>query len=134
MVHRNFHAGRAVKLDELVLQQIVENLLSNVEKYASQGGWVKITTSCVDDLLTVTVADNGPGIPINMREQVFEPFFRMDNSLEAAAGTGIGLANVRTLAKLHGGNCQIIDSECGSVFKAQIKVLEIENSSQDHIS
>lgn len=129
-VHRDFYANRPVKLDEIVLEQIVDNLLSNVDKYAGQGAWVKVTTACAGDTLKITVADKGPGIPANMQERVFEPFFRMDDSLEAAAGTGIGLANVRTLAKLHGGDCQIIDSERGSVFEVRIKVTEVENSSQ----
>ena len=114
-------APAEVMVDADALTQILENLLSNVEKYAAAGGVVVIATRQEGDRTLLTVADRGPGIPREARERVFEPFERLgDQVTEAAQGTGIGLAIVRELARLHGGDVVVRDTEVGAIFEVTL--------------
>jgi signal transduction histidine kinase len=114
-------ASLPMHLDSDVLAQILENLLSNVEKYASQGGYVCVTTDLKDEVLSIDVADRGPGVKPEQREAIFRPFVRISSDISHAAGTGIGLTIARELARLHGGDLQLIDSTVGCHFRATLK-------------
>ncbi len=121
-------APRRVLLDEDVLRQIINNLLTNVEKYAP-GGRLTIRTSQAENRTRITVADSGPGVPASCKERVFEPFFRLGSAVsEGAAGTGIGLSIARDLARLHGGDLELVPSDSGAVFEM---TLVTETESQD---
>lgn len=120
-VQTNFGASLPMQLDSDVLAQILENLLSNVEKYASQGGYVCVTTALQDEVLTIDVEDRGPGVEPEQREAIFRPFVRISSDLSHAAGTGIGLTIARELARLHGGELKLIDSTIGCHFQATLK-------------
>ena len=90
--------------DERALRQMLLNLLSNAVKFTPLGG--KITISCRpwQDGVQFCVADNGQGIPADKLSHVFEPFSQIDNRFDReAGGTGLGLALVQGLARLHGG-------------------------------
>lgn len=114
-------APAEVMVDADALTQVLENLLSNVEKYAAAGGVVEIATRQEGDRTLLTVSDRGPGIPREARERVFEPFERLgDQVTEAAQGTGIGLAIVRELARLHGGDVVVRDTEVGAIFEVTL--------------
>jgi len=74
--------------------------------------------------LTVHVDDDGPGIPADMRSDVFRPFFRIDAARtqdESKAGTGLGLAIARDIARWHGGDISLADSPLGGL-RASIRV------------
>jgi len=115
-------APEALGLDADALTQIVDNLLSNVEKYGAQGGRVRVATRQEGARLVLGVADQGPGIPAGDRERVFAPFERLQDALtEGVAGTGIGLAIVRELARLHGGDARVLPSERGAVFEVTLE-------------
>ncbi|MBX7245195.1 MAG: HAMP domain-containing histidine kinase [Candidatus Sumerlaeaceae bacterium] len=110
-------AGDEVLMDTDVVGQILGNLLNNIEKYAP-GGKVTLETRQAGSRVTVLVADSGPGIPRNQRQKVFEPFYRVSNKLtDGVTGTGIGLAIARDLARLHGGDLRLIESESGAKFE-----------------
>ena len=69
--------------------------------------------------LTVTVDDDGPGIPQNMREEVFKPFLRLDDARnQDEGGTGLGLAIARDIARSHGGDITLGDSPMGGLRAA----------------
>ena len=115
--HFTGRATSVVKVDADALTQILFNLLSNVEKYAAQGGLVHVESQQVDGILTITVSDAGPGIPARESDAIFEPFRRLSDAHEdGVSGTGIGLSIARTLARLHGGDLRLGDSEKGSRF------------------
>jgi len=122
--------SREVSLDSDVLEQIVTNLVSNVEKYARSGGWMRVSTALEGNRLKLVVEDRGPGIPEAFREKVFEPFWRMSDRLsDGVTGTGIGLDIARRLARLHGGDLRVTDGEAradsggrGARFEVELNV------------
>lgn len=119
-------AETPVCIDEDVVEQILVNLISNVEKYAADGGLLKITTTVAGTVLRIIVSDAGPGVPLAMRNSIFEPFIRVSNRLEDAAGTGIGLSIARDLARLHGGDLQLSDRRPGADFQVHLQVANEE--------
>jgi len=111
-----------VEADPDAIAQILGNLLSNVEKYAALGRYVKITSRRLGSVTTITVTDKGPGIPSNMREKIFRPFNRISNKLtDGVSGTGIGLNIARQLARLHGGDIVLLPADSGAVFEITLK-------------
>lgn len=115
-------AGPPVQVDDDAVEQILVNLISNVEKYAAAGGVLRISTRLEGSNVTITVSDAGSGVPVAMRKAVFEPFVRVSSRLEDAAGTGIGLSIARDLARLHGGDLRLQDSDSGASFCVELKI------------
>jgi signal transduction histidine kinase len=110
-VEVRFAAGASgpAHLDPDALEQILDNLLGNVEKYAPRSGSVEISSRTDGTRTTIVVADRGPGIPERHREAVFEPFQRLSDRLnEGVSGTGLGLSIARELARLHGGDLRLV--------------------------
>lgn len=109
--------GRAT-FDADALGQILGNLLGNVEKYAKKGKRVEIASTRHGDQIAITVADRGPGIPAKSREKIFKPFYRLSHKVaEGVSGTGIGLSISRELARLHGGDLRLVDTQSGTCFE-----------------
>ncbi len=118
-----------VRLDPDALEQILNNLIGNVEKYASAGAYVGISMAQDKEVLIVRVSDRGPGIPSGQEERVFESFYRLDDSLSGtAAGTGIGLSVSRELARLHGGDLVLEPAPTGACFRLTLHAPLVERS------
>jgi signal transduction histidine kinase len=114
-------AGIRTRLDPDALAQIAGNLISNVEKYASNGGWLGIETKMENDRLRLRISDHGPGIPGPQRERIFEAFERVHRGVsEGSSGTGLGLAIARDLARRMGGDLVIVPVPRGSVFELDL--------------
>lgn len=110
-------ASSVVMTDADLVEQVVINLLSNVEKYAPNAP-LKITLSQTLAEIRLDFHDGGPGIPSAEREQVFHPFHRIDGSLsEGASGTGIGLGIARDLARALGGDLSLLPTKTGACFQ-----------------
>jgi signal transduction histidine kinase len=124
-------AGEIVNLDADAVEQILVNLLSNVEKYAARGKRLDIASRQEGDLTTIVVSDAGPGIPAAEREAIFEPFYRLDNRLDAPAGAGIGLSIARVLARAHGGDLRLVGSDRGATFELTIHATAPPSSGQE---
>ena len=92
------HADGKAMLDPAVIGRVLDNLLTNALRHVPQGGSVEVDVERTPKLLTLTVADNGAGVPPNMTDRLFEPFVT-----GRAEGTGLGLAIARELADAHGG-------------------------------
>ncbi|MCC9601963.1 HAMP domain-containing histidine kinase [Stieleria sp. JC731] len=101
-----------VRIDPDVFELVIVNLLSNVEKYVQRGGRCVLrceierieTPGSEASFLIVEVSDDGPGISRRDAKRVFQPFERLDDSISAPSGTGIGLTISRRAARRHGGN------------------------------
>jgi two-component system osmolarity sensor histidine kinase EnvZ len=99
--------------------RLVTNLASNARRYADT---LSIDARHSAKWLTITFDDDGPGIPERNREDVFKPFFRLDEARNLdASGTGLGLAIARDIARGHGGNVTLGDSPLGGL-RATIRV------------
>ncbi|WEZ82952.1 ATP-binding protein [Rhizobium sp. 32-5/1] len=115
----------AVEGDDLIrvrpnaFTRLVANLASNAYRYANT---VHIDARHGGKWLTITVDDDGPGIPERSRDDVFKPFFRLDEARNLdSSGTGLGLAIARDIARSHGGNVTLSDSPLGGL-RAVIRV------------
>jgi signal transduction histidine kinase len=123
-LHRDAQASETVGLDADILEMVLVNLLSNVEKYASEGKRVDVESQLVDGQLLVSVSDHGPGIPRRKQATVFRAFSRLDDSINAPSGTGIGLTIARSAARRHGGDLRLVASEKGARFELMIPVTQ----------
>ena len=114
-------APHGARFDHDALEQIVANLLSNIEKYAAGATRADVASRQEGDNVHITVADDGPGISKAERERIFEPFHRVSNRVnDGVAGTGIGLAIARDLARLHGGDLTLEPADGGAMFRLEI--------------
>lgn len=111
-----------VNADASRIEQIILNLLSNAVKYTPEGGTISLTVQRNADETLVSVTDNGPGIPVNERELVFERFYRTAREASSAtSGTGLGLPIAKMLVELHGGRIWVEEAGGGgSVFRFTI--------------
>ncbi len=96
-------ATRGLELDAAKVHDIARNLVENAVHYTPAEGRIDIQATLTDEVLSVRVVDNGPGIPPDDLTRVFERFYRVDKSRGRPGGTGLGLAIVKHLAELHGG-------------------------------
>lgn len=119
---RGFTASIAGKPEVQVrpnaFSRLLGNLIGNAFRYARN---VKVTATHTRGALIVTIDDDGPGIPIDRREDVFKPFVRLDSARQDVGGTGLGLAIARDIARSHGGDITLDDSAMGGL-RATIKV------------
>ena len=99
---------------DILLYRLVYNLVENAIKYNTPGGIVTVGVAMQDKHIRLTVADTGTGIPEELKERVFEPFFRLDKSRSRAlGGVGLGLALVREIVNVHGGSISVKDNPDG---------------------
>ena len=99
---------------DILLYRLVYNLVENAIKYNIPGGTVTVGAVQQDKHIHLTVADTGTGIPEELKERVFEPFFRLDKSRSRAlGGVGLGLALVREIVSVHGGSISVKDNPDG---------------------
>jgi two-component system osmolarity sensor histidine kinase EnvZ len=101
-------------------KRCLTNLVLNAARYAR-----RIEIDAVHDarVLTITVDDDGPGIPLDRREDVFKPFLRLDKArnLDTSGGTGLGLTIARDIARAHGGDITLSHSPLGGL-RATVRV------------
>jgi two-component system, OmpR family, sensor histidine kinase KdpD len=91
-----------IKIDAVLIERVLVNLFENVSKYTPPGSTVTISARIIADRLSVSVADNGPGLPAGREEAVFQKFTRGERE-SATPGVGLGLAIVRALIEAHQG-------------------------------
>lgn len=99
--------------------RLLGNIVSNALRYANK---VHVHARHSAKWLTIVVDDDGPGIPERSRDDVFKPFFRLDEARNLdASGTGLGLAIARDIARSHGGNVTLSDSPMGGL-RATVRI------------
>jgi two-component system osmolarity sensor histidine kinase EnvZ len=114
-----FHGLPIVTVKPAAFKRCLGNLVSNAARHAND---IAITGHRDHRYLTVTVDDDGPGIPADMREEVFKPFLRLDDARnQDEGGTGLGLAIARDIARSHGGDITLMDSPMGGL-RAVVRV------------
>jgi two-component system osmolarity sensor histidine kinase EnvZ len=114
-----FHGVPIVTVRPAAFKRCLANLVSNAARFADA---IAITGHRDHRYLTVTVDDDGPGIPAKLRDEVFKPFFRGDDARnQDEGGTGLGLAIARDIARSHGGDIMLSDSPLGGL-RATVRV------------
>ena len=106
-VEARIERGLVVPGRRELLARAVWNLLDNALKYTPPGGRVELTLAGTGAQVTLAVQDSGPGIPAELQERVFEPFFRGDTARAACEGHGLGLALSRAIARRSGGELRL---------------------------
>jgi two-component system, OmpR family, phosphate regulon sensor histidine kinase PhoR len=113
----------AVRLDAAKVHDMVRNLVENAVNYTQSGGTVSVRAASAGGTLSLIVTDNGPGIPIEDLDRVFERFYRVDKARGRPGGTGLGLAIVKHLADLHGGRVGVTNALGGGArFEVRLPV------------
>jgi len=114
-----FHGPPIVTVRPAAFKRCLANLVSNAARHAPS---LAITGHRDHRYLTVTIDDDGPGIPAALREEVFKPFLRLDDARnQDEGGTGLGLAIARDIARSHGGDITLGDSPLGGL-RATVRV------------
>lgn len=114
----NCSGGALIIGSDTLLYRLVFNLVENAIRYSRPGSTVNVSVCDNDSHVFLRVEDQGPGIPKQYRESIFQPFFRVDKSRSRAyGGAGLGLALVWEIATLHGGSAEVeSSSENGTVM------------------
>jgi two-component system sensor histidine kinase KdpD len=100
-------------VDPAKLERIVENLLANTARHTPPDATVWVTARLEDGGLLLLVDDDGPGVPPDAREAIFEPFQQGSDVPRHSPGVGVGLTLVRQFAELHGGRAWVEERHGG---------------------
>ena len=100
------------RMDTQRITQAVLQLIENALKYTPAKAKMELSASISGNWLTIAVDDSGPGVPAELRSKVFEPFVR-GKGKQNVEGAGIGLSLVRAIARAHGGDAEVGESELG---------------------
>jgi signal transduction histidine kinase len=102
--------------DRDLIFDAIANLVDNAIKHGRAGGRVTVEVEGADGETVISVADDGPGIPVDEREHVFKRFYRLEQS-RYTPGHGLGLSLVAAVARLHGARIEMLDNAPGLQFK-----------------
>ena len=102
---------------DILIYRLVYNLVENAIKYNHSGGQVTVTAERKEKHVYLSVEDTGTGIPEELKERVFEPFFRVDKSRSRElGGVGLGLALVREIVRVHDGSIMVKSNPSGGTI------------------
>jgi signal transduction histidine kinase len=112
-----------VPFDIKEMERVIANLLNNAIIYNPPGTTIKVSLYEEEDSAIVEIADNGAGIPDELKDIIFSPFVRGDTSRSTEGGTGLGLAIAKKIVEGHGGRLELIahKGELKTVFKVLLK-------------
>jgi two-component system sensor histidine kinase KdpD len=91
-----------IRIDALLIERVLVNLLENASKYTPPGSRIMLAAEIIGDRLSVSVSDNGPGLPVGREEAVFQKFARGERE-SATPGVGLGLSICRAIVESHQG-------------------------------
>ena len=114
--HVTFSGPRAVNIScrPSALRRAISNIIDNAVKYGKEAA---VTLSVQERHATITVEDDGPGIPRDLRERVFDPFYRMEESRSLeTGGVGLGLSVARSIIWEHGGDICLANRKGGGLL------------------
>jgi signal transduction histidine kinase len=117
-----------VNADSDRIRQVLVNLLTNANEYCPQGATIEVTAMRAENGVEIAVIDNGPGIPAEQLEHIFERFTRGEAGLtQRVGGTGLGLAISKSLVELHGGTIAVDSSPGrGSIFRFRLPAMSAQ--------
>ena len=112
-------------IDEVKLSLAINNLVENAIKYNKEDGWVRVTLDADHKFFYLKVADSGIGIPEELKDRVFERFYRVDKARSReTGGTGLGLAITKSVILMHHGAIRVESKEGeGTMFLVRIPLI-----------
>ena len=112
------------------IRQILVNLITNAHEYSPEGASIEVSARTVAAEVEIAVSDNGPGIPADQVERIFERFTRGDAGLtQRVGGTGLGLAISKSLVEAHGGSIAVESTPgVGSIFRIRLPIATAASS------
>ncbi len=108
-----------INLDPARMEQVLGNLVSNALRYTAADGEIRLEAKQLNGSLSVSVIDNGSGIPVEILPHIFERSYRGDES-RSGNESGLGLAIAKSIVELHGGNIRAESNKAGSAFHITI--------------
>ena len=116
-----------VKADARLIMQVIINIVDNAFKYTQKGSEITITTQKMKDKAVVRIADNGPGIPDDIKPLVFDMFYSgAKNMADSRRSLGLGLALCKSIITAHGGELELSDNmPHGAVFTFSLPIEEV---------
>ncbi|MCC8027977.1 MAG: DUF4118 domain-containing protein [Clostridium sp.] len=114
-------------MDARLIIQVITNLVDNAIKYTPQGSTITVTSCQSDGNAVIEVRDNGPGIPDELKEKIFEMFYTTGHrSADGKRGMGLGLPLCRAILHAHKGAIQVLDNTpAGSIFRLTLPAKEV---------
>jgi len=115
-----------LRLDPILFEQVLFNLLDNAAKYAPSGSRVDLHARQDGDVVAIEVIDEGPGIPPGDLERIFDKFYRVQAQDRRRAGTGLGLAICRGFIEAQGGRIEAQNrpDRSGAILTVRVPVPE----------
>jgi two-component system sensor histidine kinase KdpD len=115
-------------LDFVLMEQVLVNLLDNAAKYAPGGTMIEISGRRENGTVVIAVRDEGPGIPVDDLERIFDKFYRVRSGDRQRAGTGLGLAICRGFIEAQGGTIVAANraDRSGAIFTIRLPIEELE--------
>ncbi|WP_286235208.1 HAMP domain-containing sensor histidine kinase [Thalassotalea sediminis] len=103
--------------DEFTLLTLFSNLVGNAIKYAGENAEIFVEAKPYNNQVLVAVHDNGPGIPQEKRQKIFDRFYRLEGAKQnmSVTGSGLGMSIVKHIVELHHGNIELLDSSLGGL-------------------
>lgn len=119
--------------DAFALRTLLTNLIENASKYSGSGCEIRVTIKHEGAGVELTVEDNGPGIPADQRDKVFERFYRLSSDRQdpGIVGSGIGLAIVRHLVDIHGASIRLGESSFPSGLAVTVRFPATSSANAD---
>ncbi len=118
----------AVYVDSQRIEAVIRNLVENAIKYSGNPAVVKISSTQKNGSVVVKVEDNGPGIPEQQQDIVFNSFYRLENELSRRVqGAGLGLAICKGFIKAHGGEIWVEPKEHGTCIAFSIPLTDFND-------
>lgn len=114
-------AAAIIRGNRQLLAQAVVNLIENAIKYVPEGGKVAVSVRTTGDSVTLTVADNGPGIPAADRQRILQPFVRLERDRDQV-GSGLGLSLVAAVMRLHRAAMELLDNQPGLIVRCVLPI------------
>lgn len=110
----------ACDIDTMQLKRVFENIIGNAVRHTDPGTELFVNMRAENGQAVIELGDDGPGIPADMAEQIFDPFVVGEKARTSGRGTGLGLSIAKKIIELHGGTIELEQREKGTWYKIQL--------------
>ena len=118
------------RLDARLIVQVIINIVNNAIKYTPPGSAITLKATQRKGTVTVSIADNGPGVSDEDKAHLFDMFYTANNTRgDGRRGLGLGLSLCKSIINAHGGTIQVTDNHpCGSIFSFTLQGVEVNSN------